>query len=69
LNPNVPQSLALMSNACLELVKSKRFSAPETNLQLVRVMVGAIVLFDHISLEGGAFVKKSGINVPSPYFG
>lgn len=62
-NPNVPAALALMANVCLELVKTKRFSAPETNLQLVRVMVGAIVLFDHISLEGGAFVKKSGINI------
>eukprot|EP00474_Spongospora_subterranea_P010950 CRZ11408.1 hypothetical protein [Spongospora subterranea] len=62
-NPNVPQALALTSNVCLELLKSKRFQSPETNQLLTRIMVGAIVLFDHISLEGGAFVKKSGINI------
>ncbi|CEO95727.1 CYRIA/CYRIB Rac1 binding domain-containing protein [Plasmodiophora brassicae] len=62
-NPNVPAALALMANVCLELLKSKRFTTSETNQLLVRVMVGSIVLFDHVSLEGGAFVKKSGINI------
>jgi hypothetical protein len=78
-NPHVPQALALTCNVCLELLKTKRlaghfvllyahkiyirFGSQETNQLLFRVMVGAIVLFDHISLEGGAFVKMSGINI------
>jgi len=58
----VPKVLAMIANVCLHLVKSKQFPDDETNMLCVRAMVGSIVLYDHIS-SGGAFVKKSGINI------
>eukprot|EP00474_Spongospora_subterranea_P002081 CRZ02539.1 hypothetical protein [Spongospora subterranea] len=62
-NPSVPQSLQLICNVCVDLLESKRFESEDINQLLTRTMVGAIILYDHISLEGGAFVKKSGINI------
>lgn len=59
---HVPKVLATIANVCLHLVKSKKFNDPATDLLCVRAMVGCIVLFDHITLEG-AFVKRSGINI------
>jgi len=59
---HVPKVLATIANVCLHLVKTKRFPERETNILCVRGMVGCIVLFDHISVEG-AFVKRSGINI------
>jgi hypothetical protein len=47
----------------LQMLTFVRFDSSETNMLLIRVMVGSIILFDHISLEGGAFVKASGINI------
>lgn len=58
-----PSSHRMCARATDTRLLACRFTTSETNQLLVRVMVGSIVLFDHVSLEGGAFVKKSGINI------
>jgi hypothetical protein len=56
-NSHVTNALALMANSCLAMIKSKKFSKPETNLFCARSMTGAIVLFDHVD-PLGAFHKR-----------
>lgn len=37
--------------------------SPETREFFMRVMVGSLILFDHIDTEGGAFCRQSPIDV------
>jgi len=61
-NVHVTETLALMANSCLKMIRSKSFDKPDINLFCARAMTGAIVLFDHV--DGfGAFSKKSPIHI------
>jgi len=60
---HVPKVLATIANVCLHMVKSGALEADKaTSTLCLRAMVGAIVLFDHVTPDG-AFVKRSGINI------
>jgi len=61
-NENVTSTLALMSNSCLSMIKSKKFANPEINLFIARAMTGSIVLYDHVDPRG-AFNGRSPIQV------
>jgi len=61
-NEHVTAALAAMANVCMKMIKSKKYSKPETNLFCARAMTGAIVLFDHVD-PLGAFHKKSPIAI------
>jgi len=58
----VPKVLALMSNVCLSLCRSKEFDEA-TTLKLLYAMVGGVIVYDHVSPEG-AFTAK-GLNTKS----
>lgn len=62
-NQHVTTTLCVMANSCMKMVKSKKFSRPETNLFCARAMTGSIVLYDHVDPLGGAFYKKCPINL------
>ena len=55
--------IAAMANGCASMVSTKRFAGVETNVFCLRAMAGAVVLFDHVDLIGGAFRRKSPINI------
>jgi len=59
---NITQGLSVMANVCFEMVLNKKFDSDTTNMFCLRAMTGAIILYDHIHLQG-AFVKKSPINM------
>lgn len=59
-NHNVTAALALMSNSCMAMIKSKKFAKEETNVLCARAMTGSIVIFDHVDTMG-VFYKKSPI--------
>jgi len=59
---NVTSALATLANVCHDMVQNKRFSKEAYTLLSLRAMVGAIILYDHVS-EHGAFIKKSPINI------
>jgi len=59
-NEHVTTALSVMANSCMKMVKSKKFSKPETNLFCARAMTGSIVLFDHVD-PISAFHKRSPI--------
>jgi len=61
-NPYVKDSLALMANSCLKMIRSKSFDKPDINLFCARAMTGSIVLYDHVD-PLGAFSKKSPIHI------
>jgi len=59
---NVTQALGCMANICLDMVDKHRFASNETNMFCLRVMTGAIILYDHVS-ELGVFTRRSPVNV------
>lgn len=65
---NVTSCLATMAAVCHNAVYNPEFSAkyskPETSIFCLRVMVGLIILFDHLH-PSGAFYKGSPINIKS----
>lgn len=61
-NENVTAALQIMANVCEEMVREKKFQSEVTNMFCLRCMVGAIILFDHVDVNG-AFGKKSPINM------
>jgi len=68
---NVTTCLATMALVCHNAVENPEFASkytkPETPLFLLRVMVGVIILYDHIHPQG-AFVKGGPIKVSPPAF-
>jgi len=61
-DPNVTMVLGLLGNSCCKMIKTKRFSNPETNLLCARAMTASIVLFDHVD-PITSFSKKSPIQL------
>ncbi|XP_072296542.1 CYFIP-related Rac1 interactor B-like [Eucyclogobius newberryi] len=70
-NPDVPlenttDCLSTMASVCKVMLETpdyrSRFSSEETVLFCLRVMVGVIILFDHVH-PNGAFVKTSNIDI------
>ncbi|XP_055007451.1 CYFIP-related Rac1 interactor B-like [Boleophthalmus pectinirostris] len=70
-NPDVPlenttDCLSTMASVCKVMLETpeyrSRFSSEETVLFCLRVMVGVIILFDHVHPHG-AFVKTSNIDI------
>ena len=59
---NTTDCLGAMANICCAMINnpqfSQRFQKPETILFCQRVMVGSIILYDHVHLLG-AFSKKN----------
>uniref|UniRef100_A0A8C6WH52 Family with sequence similarity 49 member Ba n=1 Tax=Neogobius melanostomus TaxID=47308 RepID=A0A8C6WH52_9GOBI len=73
-NPDVPlenttDCLSTMASVCKVMLETpeyrSRFSSEETVLFCLRVMVGVIILYDHVHPHG-AFVKTSNIHVRTP---
>ncbi|KAL1919554.1 uncharacterized protein VTP21DRAFT_2247 [Calcarisporiella thermophila] len=60
--PCLPQTVASLSIACYSSLVNQFYTRPETRAQLLRSMVIAIVVYDHISGEG-AFVRQSAVYV------
>ena len=50
------------ANACCGMVMMKRFEKLETNHYTLRVMSGALILFDHLKATG-VFAKSSGVQI------
>jgi len=62
-NPNITHVLAILANASLKMLKTKRFIAtPATTLFVARCMTGSIVLYDHVDLLG-VFGNKSPVQL------
>jgi len=61
-NTHVTTALSVMANSCCQMIKSKKFPRPETNMFAARAMTGSIILFDHVNALG-AFHKKSPIQI------
>ncbi|XP_056266541.1 CYFIP-related Rac1 interactor B-like [Pseudoliparis swirei] len=70
-NPDVPLEnttgcLSTMASVCKEMLETpeyrSRFSSEETVLLCLRVMVGVIILYDHVH-PAGAFVKTCSIDM------
>jgi len=63
---NTTDCLSTMANICRVMIENpryrSRFSSEETEMFCLRVMVGVIILFDHVH-PMGAFVKASNIDV------
>jgi len=59
---NVTAALALMANICQGMVFNKKFTSDNTNMFCLRAMTGAIILYDHVDVQG-AFARKSPINI------
>ncbi|KAH3759493.1 FAM49 family protein [Pelomyxa schiedti] len=59
---NVTQALGHMANICLDMVDKRRFTSNDTNMFCLRVMTGAIILYDHVS-ESGVFTRRSPVNI------
>jgi len=60
---NVTAALATMANVCQGMVFNKKFTSDNTNMFCLRAMTGAIILYDHVDAQGGAFARKSPINI------
>uniref|UniRef100_A0A7S2TZX8 CYRIA/CYRIB Rac1 binding domain-containing protein n=1 Tax=Lotharella oceanica TaxID=641309 RepID=A0A7S2TZX8_9EUKA len=56
-NRHVTNAMSAMANACLAMLKNKRFKSVDTNKYVARAMVGAVVLFDHV-YPSGVFYKS-----------
>lgn len=61
-DPNVTMVLAVLGNSCLKMIRTKRFTNPDTNLLCARAMTACIVLFDHVD-PATSFSKKSPIQL------
>ncbi|KAK2179672.1 hypothetical protein NP493_479g04001 [Ridgeia piscesae] len=65
---NTTDCLSTMACICRVMIENpnyrSKFSSEETVLFCLRVMVGAIILYDHVH-PVGAFAKSSGINIKS----
>lgn len=59
---NVTAALGMMANVCQAMVFNKKFASDDTNMFCLRAMTGAIILFDHVDLQG-AFHRKSPVNI------
>jgi len=59
---HVTDALAQMANICCDMVAHDKFTSVDTNMFCLRVMTGAVVLYDHVA-EAGAFCKKSPIEI------
>ncbi|KAI1709869.1 protein FAM49A [Ditylenchus destructor] len=63
---NTTETLATIVHICRHMLERKDFCeriSPETREFFMRVMVGSLILFDHIDTEGGAFCRQSPIDV------
>lgn len=58
---NVTKALACYANICADMVEKRRFANQETSMFCLRVMTGAIVLYDHICPTG--VFRKSPVNM------
>jgi len=56
-NRHVTNAMSAMANACLAMLKNKRFESMETNKYVAKAMVGAVILFDHV-YPSGVFYKS-----------
>mmetsp|Transcript_28561 Transcript_28561/g.39437 ORF Transcript_28561/g.39437 Transcript_28561/m.39437 type:complete len:305 (+) Transcript_28561:79-993(+) len=56
-NHNVTNAMSAMANACLAMLKNKRFDSVETNKYVAKAMTGAVILFDHVD-PNGVFYKS-----------
>ncbi|XP_064604138.1 LOW QUALITY PROTEIN: CYFIP-related Rac1 interactor B-like [Liolophura sinensis] len=65
---NTTDCLSTMADICRTMIENpnycSRFKTEETKLFCLRVMVGVIILFDHVH-PVGAFTKQSGIDMKS----
>ena len=61
-NRYVGNTLALMANSCMTMIKQHRFIPSQTNLSIARAMCSAIIVYDHAEPQG-AFVRGSPIAV------
>jgi len=61
-NARVADTLALIANSCLKMIKNRKFENTETNMLCARAMTGAVVLFDHVDASG-AFHKRSPLHI------
>lgn len=63
---NTTETLATMAKVCLRMLESPsltgQFEREETELLVLRVMVGLVILYDHIHPQG-AFVRSSPVDV------
>lgn len=61
-NGGVTEVLSCMANSCMSMMRSKRFTSPETIMLCARAMTGSIVLYDLVDVNG-VFHKKSPVYV------
>lgn len=63
---NTTETLGTMAKVCLRMLESPnllaQFEREETQLFVLRVMVGLVILYDHVHPQG-AFVKASNVDV------
>uniref|UniRef100_A0A0A9YMC2 Protein FAM49A n=1 Tax=Lygus hesperus TaxID=30085 RepID=A0A0A9YMC2_LYGHE len=63
---NTTETLATMAKVCLRMLESPslvaQFEKEETELLVLRVMVGLVILYDHVH-PSGAFTKPSSLDV------
>ncbi|XP_039284736.1 CYFIP-related Rac1 interactor B [Nilaparvata lugens] len=63
---NTTETLSTMAKVCLRMLESPsliaQFQREETQLFVLRVMVGLVILYDHVHPHG-AFVKASNVDV------
>uniref|UniRef100_T1HVW7 DUF1394 domain-containing protein n=1 Tax=Rhodnius prolixus TaxID=13249 RepID=T1HVW7_RHOPR len=63
---NTTETLATMAKVCLRMLESpslvSQFEHEETELLVLRVMVGLVILYDHVHPQG-AFTKSSNLDV------
>jgi len=59
---NVTVGLGLIANICQNQISNGKYSNEKTNKFVLRTMVGAIILYDHLHPQG-AFYKKSAVNI------
>ncbi|XP_066991698.1 CYFIP-related Rac1 interactor B [Anabrus simplex] len=63
---NTTETLSTMAKVCLRMLESPnliaQFQREETQLFVLRVMVGLVILYDHVHPQG-AFVKSSNVDV------
>ncbi|XP_052128861.1 CYFIP-related Rac1 interactor B [Frankliniella occidentalis] len=63
---NTTETLSTMAKVCLRMLESpniiSQFQREETQLFVLRVMVGLVILYDHVH-PNGAFVKAANVDV------
>jgi len=63
---NTTETLGTMAKVCLRMLESpnliSQFQREETQLFVLRVMVGLVILYDHVHPQG-AFVKATNVDV------